>query len=67
MPPGLVRTATTESGPQAQWFDTLARQQAIKRVQKPADLVGPLAFLVSDDAAFITGQTLLVDGGWQFA
>ena len=64
--PGLVRTETTAAGPQAQWFDTLAQQQAIKRTEVPEDLVGPLAFLVSDDAAFVTGQTLLVDGGWRF-
>jgi NAD(P)-dependent dehydrogenase (short-subunit alcohol dehydrogenase family) len=30
----------------------------------PGDLVGALAFLVSDDAAFITGQTIAVDGGF---
>lgn len=65
--PGLVRTATTESGPQAQLFAMAAEQQAIKRTEVPEDLVGPLAFLASDDAAFVTGQTLLVDGGWRFA
>ena len=64
--PGLVKTATTAAGPQSAWFDQLAQQQAIKRTELPEDLVGPLAFLVSDDAAFMTGQTLLVDGGWRF-
>jgi len=64
--PGLVKTATTAAGPQSAWFDQLAQQQAIKRTELPDDLVGPLAFLVSDDAAFMTGQTLLVDGGWRF-
>lgn len=64
--PGLVRTPTTEGGPHAQWFDMLAQQQAIKRTETPDDLVGPMAFLASDDAAFVTGQTLLVDGGWRF-
>jgi NAD(P)-dependent dehydrogenase (short-subunit alcohol dehydrogenase family) len=29
----------------------------------PEDLTGPMAFLLSDEAAFMTGQTLLVDGG----
>jgi NAD(P)-dependent dehydrogenase (short-subunit alcohol dehydrogenase family) len=29
----------------------------------PEDLVGAVSFLTSDDAAFITGQTLYVDGG----
>ena len=38
-------------------------QQAIKRLGRPEDLVGPVAFLTSDDAAFITGQALVVDGG----
>ena len=37
--------------------------QAIKRVEVPDDLVGAVSFLTSDDAAFITGQTLNVDGG----
>lgn len=64
--PGLVRTATTEAGPQRDWFEALAQQQAIKRTQLPEDIVGPLAFLASDDAGFVTGQTLLVDGGWRF-
>lgn len=65
--PGLVRTATTENGPQAAMFDVLAQQQSIKRTQLPSDLVGALSFFASDDAAFITGQTLLVDGGWMRA
>lgn len=33
------------------------------RVGQPSDLLGALAFLISDDSAFITGQTLLVNGG----
>jgi NAD(P)-dependent dehydrogenase (short-subunit alcohol dehydrogenase family) len=40
-----------------------ASMQAIKRAEVPADLVGTVSFLTSDDAAFITGQTINVDGG----
>lgn len=40
-----------------------ADQRAIPRVQLPQDLVGAILFFASDDAAFITGQTLVVDGG----
>jgi 3-oxoacyl-[acyl-carrier protein] reductase/(S)-1-phenylethanol dehydrogenase len=61
--PGLVRTGTTESGPQAQMFDMVIGMQAIKRTENPDDVVGVLSFLASDDAAFMTGQTLVVDGG----
>ena len=39
------------------------QRQAIKRLGRPEDLVGAVAFLTSDDAAFITGQALVVDGG----
>jgi len=60
--PSLVRTATTEAGPAA-FFDIVPQLQAIKRVQVPDDLTGTISFLVSDDAAFITGQTFWVDGG----
>lgn len=36
---------------------------AIRRIGDPEDVVGPVAFLASDDAAFVTGQSLNVDGG----
>jgi 3-oxoacyl-[acyl-carrier protein] reductase len=35
----------------------------LKRLGEPTDVAGPVAFLLSDDAAWITGQTLLIDGG----
>jgi NAD(P)-dependent dehydrogenase (short-subunit alcohol dehydrogenase family) len=44
-------------------FVALAGTQAIKRPEVPDDLVGTVSFLTSDDAAFMTGQTLNVDGG----
>ena len=37
--------------------------RAIPRDETPQDLVGAVSFLASDDAAFMTGQTLVVDGG----
>jgi len=44
-------------------FAAVAQMQAIKRPEVPEDLVGAVSFLTSDDAAFMTGQTLNVDGG----
>jgi 3-oxoacyl-[acyl-carrier protein] reductase/(S)-1-phenylethanol dehydrogenase len=62
--PSLVRTATTEASPLATMFDALPEMlQSIKRTQVPEDLTGAAVFLASDDAAFMTGQTLAVDGG----
>ena len=37
--------------------------QAIKRQLQPEDLIGPVTFLLSDSAAMMTGQVLVVDGG----
>lgn len=37
--------------------------RALKRDQQPHDLIGALLFLVSSDSDFVTGQTLVVDGG----
>ncbi len=64
--PGLTRTPGTSTGPQDELglFQRAIEGQAIKRTQQPEDLVGALAFLTSDDSAFVTGQTVLVDGGW---
>jgi NAD(P)-dependent dehydrogenase (short-subunit alcohol dehydrogenase family) len=44
-------------------FAVAASRQAIPRAQVPADIVGTLSFLCSEDAAFVTGQTLHVNGG----
>lgn len=41
----------------------IAANRALKRNQLPEDLVGAVTFLASDAAAFMTGQTLVVDGG----
>lgn len=64
--PSLVRSKGTIEGPHEELglFDFVAQGQAIKRTQEPSDLVGAASFLTSEDAAFITGQTLVVDGGW---
>ena len=40
-----------------------ASTRALQRLQKPEDLVGAMAFFASPDSDFITGQTLVVDGG----
>lgn len=39
---------------------------ALKRASQPEDIVGAALFLASEDSSFITGQTLVVDGGRQF-
>jgi NAD(P)-dependent dehydrogenase (short-subunit alcohol dehydrogenase family) len=41
-----------------------AARTPLPRVGRPEDVAGAVAFLVSDDAAWITGQTLVVDGGF---
>jgi NAD(P)-dependent dehydrogenase (short-subunit alcohol dehydrogenase family) len=68
--PSLVQTPTTmyrEAGPgglsPADEAVLIADMQAVKRPEVPDDLVGAMAFLTSDDARFITAQTLFVDGG----
>jgi NAD(P)-dependent dehydrogenase (short-subunit alcohol dehydrogenase family) len=40
--------------------------RCIKRPEIPDDLTGTIVFLSSDDSDFVTGQTILVDGGSTF-
>jgi NAD(P)-dependent dehydrogenase (short-subunit alcohol dehydrogenase family) len=61
--PGLTAVEATKEIPQARWND-YAERTILKRTQQPDDLDGAVAFLLSDDAKFITGQTLAVDGGF---
>ena len=43
--------------------DALAREIPSGRVGKPEDIVGIVAFLCSNDAAWLTGQVITIDGG----
>ena len=68
--PGMTRTPGTEARKevpggmsQEEFFVVYANMQAIKRVQEVSDLVGVVSFLASEDAAFVTAQTIYVDGG----
>jgi 3-oxoacyl-[acyl-carrier protein] reductase len=60
--PGLTNTAATAPQTEEQRRATWG-QQAIKRLGQPGDITGAVSFLTSDDAAFITGQAIVVDGG----
>ena len=48
-------------------YDALVRAIPMKRVGQPADIPGIVAFLASDEAAFITGQVISVSGGLTMA
>lgn len=61
--PGLTATQTVMDGPLGGWFEPRLETQPIKRPQQPEDVAGALVFLASSDADFITGQTILVNGG----
>ena len=43
--------------------DALARAIPLRRIGRPDDYTGTIAFLLSDDAAYMTGQTISVSGG----
>lgn len=61
--PGLTLSDTQVATTAAGYASGQVEQRAFKRPQLPADLVGTVMFLVSDASAFITGQTINVDGG----
>ncbi len=60
--PGLTNTPATAGQTEEQKRETWG-QQAIKRLAEPGDITGAVLFLTSEDATFITGQAIVVDGG----
>jgi NAD(P)-dependent dehydrogenase (short-subunit alcohol dehydrogenase family) len=61
--PGPIDTEATRSVVPAGMTDEIVKSMALKRIGSPSDLVGACLFLLSDDAAWITGQIFNVDGG----
>jgi NAD(P)-dependent dehydrogenase (short-subunit alcohol dehydrogenase family) len=49
--------------PEPGYYDTAARQVPLARVGQPADIAAALLFFLSDLSQWVTGQTLVVDGG----
>jgi NAD(P)-dependent dehydrogenase (short-subunit alcohol dehydrogenase family) len=60
--PGFMETAMTASMPAAA-YDTLMTDNPLGRPGRPEDIAGAVAYLCSDDAAFVTGHILDVNGG----
>lgn len=74
--PGIVKTPMMfdiahqvgkNAGKDDEWgMQTFAKDIALKRLSEPEDVANAVAFLAGSDSNYITGQTLIVDGGMQF-
>jgi NAD(P)-dependent dehydrogenase (short-subunit alcohol dehydrogenase family) len=67
--PGLILSDTVQANPAITDFqlDAIMRARSLKREAFPDDVEGTVVFLASDDSAFMSGQTLVVDGGSVFS
>ena len=61
--PGVIATEATLKVVPREILETLAEQQAVPGVLHATDLTGVVTFFVSEEARFVTGQVLVVDGG----
>ena len=74
--PGIVKTPMmmdiahqvgANAGKDDEWgCKPFSKDIALKRLSEPEDVSAVVSFLASDDANYITGQTIIVDGGMQF-
>lgn len=62
--PGLVFPTEGARATREEVRELIASQTPLRRVATPQDVVGPVLFLASDASRFVTGQTVVVDGGW---
>ncbi len=62
--PGYVDTALTRQNNSPEAIVALAKNIPLRRLARPEELAKVAAFLVSDDNTYLTGQTVLADGGF---
>ena len=63
--PGLTVSMDDDDEDKLLRFETRMQARSLKRLEGPQDLVGAVLFLCSTDSDFMTGQTMVVDGGAQ--
>lgn len=61
--PGFIMTAMQEAEYTPEMRRTFENKVPLRRLGRPADVAALFAFLASDDATFITGQSFVIDGG----
>jgi 3-oxoacyl-[acyl-carrier protein] reductase len=61
--PGITMTEATKKIVPDMFIQQMTAQTAMKSTLEPEDLAGACVFFASDDAKFVTGQTLVIDGG----
>jgi NAD(P)-dependent dehydrogenase (short-subunit alcohol dehydrogenase family) len=63
--PGVVETPLTSPiRNHPEWYQAYAAKNALGRWAQPEEMAGPIVFLASDAASYVTGTVLFVDGGW---
>jgi NAD(P)-dependent dehydrogenase (short-subunit alcohol dehydrogenase family) len=62
--PGKILTGKTGRAVEPRWLDYSHARTPMPRLGRPEDVANAALFLASDDAAYITGENLMVDGGW---
>ncbi len=64
--PGMTQTEASKGMFSEERAKQSAQKKCLKRLEQPEDLIGIVKFLISDESNFITGQTIVVDGGNAF-
>lgn len=65
--PGKILTGKSGRAVEPRWIEYSHARTPWPRLGRPEDVAGAALFLASDDASFVTGENLMVDGGWMAA